>query len=76
MGFYNMLQGDAPYLKFLADHYAMSDNYHQAVMGGTGANHIMLGYGDAIWFSDGNGHPAVPPQTRWSTRNAERRHGR
>jgi phospholipase C len=23
MGFYNVLQGDAPYLKFLADHYSM-----------------------------------------------------
>ena len=61
MGFYNMLQGDAPYLKYLADNYAMSDNFHQAVMGGTGANHVMLGTGDAIWFSDGNGNPAVPP---------------
>ena len=39
----------------------MSDNYHQAVKGGTGANHIMLGTGDAIWFSDGNGNSAVPP---------------
>ena len=46
MGFYNVLQGDAPYLKYLADHYAMSDNYHQAAMGGTGANHVMLGSGD------------------------------
>ena len=32
MGFYNMQQGDAPYLKFLADNFAMSDNFHQAVM--------------------------------------------
>jgi phospholipase C len=31
------------------------------VQGGTGANHIMLGHGDLIWFSDGAGHPAVPP---------------
>jgi phospholipase C len=61
MGFYNMQQGDAPYLKFLADHYAMSDNFHQSVMGGTGANHIMLGTGDALWFSDSNGNPEVPP---------------
>jgi phospholipase C len=61
MGFYNVLQGDAPYLKYLADHYAMSDNFHQSVMGGTGANHVMLGTGDAIWFSDGNGHPRRPP---------------
>jgi phospholipase C len=61
MGFYNVQQGDAPYLKYLADHYAMSDNYHQAVMGGTGANHIMLGTGDAMYFSDSNGNPAMPP---------------
>lgn len=65
MSFYNVLQGDAPYLKSLADNYAMSDNYHQAVMGGTGANHIMLGTGDAIWFSDGQGRPAMPPTINW-----------
>ncbi len=62
MGFFNVQQGDAPYLKSLADHYAMSDNYHQGVMGGTGANHVMLGTGDAVWFSDGHGNPAVPPE--------------
>jgi phospholipase C len=61
MGFYNVLQGDAPYFKFLADHYAMSDNFHQSVMGGTGANHVMLGTGDAIWFAGPDGKPAVPP---------------
>ena len=61
MGFYNVQKGDAPYFKILADNYAMSDNFHQSVNGGTGANHIMLGHGDAIWFSDGNGNPAVPP---------------
>jgi phospholipase C len=61
MGFYNVLNGDAPYFKSLADNYAMSDNFHQSVNGGTGANHIMLGHGDAIWFSDGNGHAAAPP---------------
>jgi phospholipase C len=60
MGFYNVQYGDAPYFKFLADNYSMSDNFHQSVMGGTGANHIMLGFGDAIWFSDGNGNPAIP----------------
>jgi phospholipase C len=61
MGFYNVLQGDAPYLKMLADNYAMSDNYHQAGLGGTGLNHILLGYGDGIFFSDANGNPATPP---------------
>ncbi|HUO54362.1 MAG TPA: alkaline phosphatase family protein [Rhodoblastus sp.] len=61
MGFFNMQQGDAPYLKSLADAYTMSDNYHQAVNGGTGANHIMLGYADAIYFTDSKGNAAVPP---------------
>ena len=64
MGFYNMAAGDAPYLKGLADNYSMSDNFHQSVMGGTGANHIMLGTGDAIWFSDGNGNPQTPPHNQ------------
>jgi phospholipase C len=61
LGFYNMQNGDAPYFKSLADHYAMSDNFHQSVDGGTGANHIMMGHGDAIWFSDGAGHALPPP---------------
>jgi phospholipase C len=61
MGFYNVQQGDVPYLKSLADTYSIADNYHQAVSGGTGANHIMLGTGDAIFFSDSDGNPAVPP---------------
>ncbi|MGC1384757.1 MAG: alkaline phosphatase family protein, partial [Candidatus Acidiferrales bacterium] len=64
LGFYNVQQGDAPYFKYLADNYAMSDNFHQSVAGGTGANHIMLGHGDAIWFSDGDGHPAKPPHNQ------------
>jgi phospholipase C len=61
MGFYNVQNGDAPYFKFLADHYAMSDNFHQSVDGGTGANHIMFGHGDMIYFSDGKGNAATPP---------------
>ena len=61
LGFYNVQNGDVPYFKSLADRYAMSDNFHQSVNGGTGANHIMLGHGDAIWFSDGAGHPRTPP---------------
>ena len=64
MGFYNVQRGDVPYLKLLADTYAMSDNYHQGVSGGTGANHIMLGTGDAIWFSDGKGNLKKPPHNQ------------
>ncbi len=61
LGFYNVSTGDVPYFKSLADQYAMSDNFHQSVNGGTGANHIMLGHGDAVWFSDGRGNPQIPP---------------
>ena len=61
LGFYNVQQGDAPYFTSLVDQFAMSDNFHQSVSGGTGANHIMLGHGDAIWFGDGAGHPLKPP---------------
>ncbi len=61
MAFYNMQKGDVPILKQLADEYSMSDNYHQPVMGGTGANHVMMGTGDAIFWSDGKGTPTVPP---------------
>jgi phospholipase C len=67
LGFYNVQQGDAPYFTYLANNYAMSDNFHQSVDGGTGANHIMLGHGDAIWFSVPNSKdpahnlPAIPP---------------
>ncbi|MGC2213764.1 MAG: alkaline phosphatase family protein [Silvibacterium sp.] len=64
MGFYNVQNGDVPYFKQLADEYSMSDNFHQSVNGGTGANHIMLGHGDMIWFSDGKGHVATPPHNQ------------
>ena len=71
MGFYNVHDGDAPYLKQLADSYAMSDNYHQPFLGGTGANHIMMGAGVPIWFSDGEGNPATPPNYGVNPANPE-----
>jgi phospholipase C len=61
MGFFNVAQGDAPYFKYLADTYAMSDNFHQSIMGGTGANHIAVGTGLAIYYTDGHGNVATPP---------------
>jgi phospholipase C len=61
MAFYNMQAGDVPVLKQLADEYSMSDNFHQSFMGGTGANHVMLGSGDVIFWSDGKGNPTTPP---------------
>jgi phospholipase C len=61
MGFYNVNNGDAPYLTLLARAYSISDNYHQGIQGGTGANHIMIGAADAFYYTDGQGHPAMPP---------------
>jgi acid phosphatase len=73
MGFYNMNPfvdvagqshaGDAPIFKTLADNYAISDNYHQAIMGGTGANFQALVSGDAAFFTNPttlDGSAAVP----------------
>jgi phospholipase C len=60
-GFYNVQKGDAPFLVELADTYAMGDNYHQPVRGGTGANSIMLGFGDLLYYADSSGNPATPP---------------
>jgi phospholipase C len=61
MGFWNVAKGDVPYFKYLADTYTMSDNFHQSIMGGTGANHIAVGTGLAIYYTDGQGHMATPP---------------
>lgn len=60
MGFYNMATGDAPFFQEMARQYAIGDNYHQAIMGGTGANFMALATGDAAFYNAG-GHPAVPP---------------
>jgi phospholipase C len=61
MGFYNAQQEQAPILKMLADRFTLSDNFHQSFHGGTGANHFMLGTGDAGFWSDGKGNPTTPP---------------
>jgi phospholipase C len=61
MGFYDAEQEQASLLKTLADRFALSDNFHQSFQGGTGANHFMLGTGDAGFWSDGNGNAIAPP---------------
>jgi len=61
MGYYNMANGDAPILRNLSQHYAISDNYHQAVQGGTGANHIALGTGFAASYQNKAGKAVPPP---------------
>jgi phospholipase C len=61
MAFFNVQKGDAPYFKQLATQYTINDNFHQSVEGGTGANHIMFGYADALTYTDGNGNNLTPP---------------
>lgn len=70
MGYYNMnpftdasgnpQPGDAPVFKSLADTYAISDNYHQAIMGGTGANFQSIVSGHAAFFTNPDGTPGTP----------------
>jgi phospholipase C len=60
MAFFNVAKGDAPVLKRLADQYTLSDNFHQAAMGGTGISHIYLGTADNLFYSDGQGNPVKP----------------
>ena len=55
MGFYNVLNGDAPVFKRLADQYTINDNYHQPVMGGTAVQHMMIGTADAVFWEAFNG---------------------
>ena len=63
MGFANIAAGDAPLLRDLAQRYAMSDNYHQAIMGGTGANFFALATADLPVYVR-NGRAASPPRNQ------------
>ena len=60
MGFVNITAGDAPLFRDLARRYAMSDNYHQFIMGGTGANFISLATADVAFFNV-KGRATAPP---------------
>jgi phospholipase C len=64
MGFYNVATGDMPYFKTLADTYALGDNYHQPVKGGTGADSVYLGFATDVWYNSATGTPAVPPSNQ------------
>jgi phospholipase C len=63
MGFVNMQHGDASYLRSLADRFALSDNYHQSVMGGTGANFFALATADLPVYRI-NGALSTPPSNQ------------
>ena len=71
MEFFNVLHGDAPYMKYLADNYTLSDNSHQSVMGGTMANHSEFGFADSIWYSDGKGNAKTPPKNQIENPNPQ-----
>ena len=60
MGFFNVDAGDAPVLNDLASKYTLNDNFHQSVMGGTAANHMALGTGDAIFWTTFASETAPP----------------
>jgi phospholipase C len=69
MGFFNVQQGDAPLMKRLADEFTMSDNYHQPAMGGTAAQHIMIGTADSLPWEQVGTFPAQPPATQVANPN-------
>jgi len=71
MGFYNVQQGDVPYFKSLADEYAIGDNYHQPVKGGTGADSVELGFAAPVYYQDANGNPATPPSNQIENPNPQ-----
>lgn len=71
MGFYNVQHHDLSYFDHLAHEYAMSDNFHQSVMGGTGANHVEIGFGTSIYYSNAQGQPAKPPQNQIENPNPQ-----
>jgi phospholipase C len=62
MGIYNMAAGDLPIFQSFAENYAINDNYHQPVMGGTGPNSQFIFTGDVYYFADpsGSGAPITP----------------
>jgi phospholipase C len=69
MAFTNVQNGDMPFFTMLANNFTMSDNMHQSVMGGTGANHSLAMFGDAVFWSDGMGNPVTPPASSISNPN-------
>jgi phospholipase C len=61
MGYYNMSAGDAPHFEDMAQSYAISDNYHQPILGGSDPNLFWLTHGDVKFYNDASGNPTVPP---------------
>jgi len=71
LGFYNVANGDVPYLTELANKYTINDNYHQPVMGGTYANQMMFGYAAALYYENADGTPGIPPSNQIENPNPQ-----
>jgi phospholipase C len=71
LGFYNVANGDVPYLTELANKYTINDNYHQPVMGGTYANQMMFGYAAALYYENADGTPGTPPSNQIENPNPQ-----
>lgn len=69
-GFYNMATGDATGFRYMANNFSMSDNYHQAILGGTGANHIAIGTAAEAVYRNSAGQLAMPPSNQIEDPNA------
>ncbi|NMM29390.1 MAG: hypothetical protein HHJ12_19460 [Glaciimonas sp.] len=70
MGFVNVNAGDAPVFNSLAQGYALSDNYHQSIMGGTGANFFSIATGDLPFYNE-NGVVKTPPSNQIENPNPQ-----
>ncbi len=74
MGFMNMSTGDAPLFHTLAQTFALSDNYHQSVMGGTGDNFFSMATADMPYFNK-DGVIAAPPANQIENPNPMAEYG-
>ncbi len=70
MGFFNMAQGDAPVFKQLAKDYALSDNFHQSLLGGTGANFFAIATADVAVYNEA-GVLTAPPANQIENPNPQ-----
>lgn len=70
MGFFNMAQGDAPFFKQLAKDYALSDNFHQSILGGTGANFFAIATADVAVYNEA-GVLTAPPANQIENPNPQ-----
>jgi phospholipase C len=60
MGYYNMSAGDAPHFMSMADNYAISDNYHQAIIGGSDPAIFWILHDD-VQYANSGCQPTLPP---------------